>query len=144
MNDSSFFVYLLFNFPKLSTGYIGATVDLQQRLRRHNKEITGGAQQTSREVVRGQTWIRAAHVTGFPSWKSALQFEWRWKQIARKHFKHLTLIPKYMHALNRLLSLERSTSNAIAYLEWPSPPIVVLEEEDLILPHLPQELKNTM
>jgi len=78
----SFFVYLLLSSD--NSTYVGATVDLDRRLRQHNKEIKGGAHATGAKVLKGETWIRAAHVEGFPDWQSALQFEWRWKQLTRK------------------------------------------------------------
>ena len=103
--------------------YIGATVDLKHRLRQHNKEIKGGAVQTSRKVAAGQSWTCYCYVEGFPNWQACLQFEWRWKQLSRK----LTGIPieKRKAALQTLLSLNQSTSNAIPYSEWVSPPKIV-------------------
>lgn len=80
----SFFVYLLLSSPNRNATYVGATVDLDRRLRQHNKEITGGAHATGIKVAKGETWIRVAHIEGFPDWQSALQFEWRWKQLTRK------------------------------------------------------------
>ena len=69
--------------------YIGATVDLERRLRQHNKEIKGGAHATGIKVASGKSWCRVCHVSGFPDWKSTLQFEWRWKQISRTLSKTL-------------------------------------------------------
>lgn len=68
----SFFVYLLVS--KTENTYVGATVDLNRRLRQHNKEIKGGAHATGVKVAQGETWVRAAHVSGFPDWPAALQF----------------------------------------------------------------------
>ena len=76
------YVYLLVSTS--GNTYVGATVDLNRRLRQHNKEIKGGAHATGIKVAQGETWIRAAHVSGFPDWQAALQFEWRWKQLSRK------------------------------------------------------------
>ena len=75
------YVYLLVSSDDAT--YVGATVDLDRRLRQHNKEIKGGAHATSAKVLKGETWVRACHVSGFPDWQAALQFEWRWKQISR-------------------------------------------------------------
>ena len=80
---NSYFVYLLICSDG-SASYVGATVDLDHRLRQHNGEIKGGAVATTSKLTKNRSWIRAAHVRGFPDWKSALQFEWRWKQISRK------------------------------------------------------------
>jgi predicted GIY-YIG superfamily endonuclease len=103
--------------------YIGATVNLERRLRQHNKELVGGAQITSRKVNKGQSWTCYCYVEGFPNWQACLQFEWRWKQLSRK----LSLPPleKRKSALSTLLSLERSTTKAIPYAEWPTPPKVI-------------------
>jgi len=123
------YVYLL-----LSTNgntYVGATVDLNRRLRQHNKEIKGGAYATGIKVSQGETWTRVAHVSGFPDWQAALQFEWRWKQLSRKISLQIKPIERRIKALKELLSLERSTSKAIAYKEWSTPPEVHLETEDL-------------
>jgi structure-specific endonuclease subunit SLX1 len=125
----SFFVYLLLSSD--NSTYVGATVDLDRRLRQHNKEIKGGAYATGAKVGKGEIWIRAAHVEGFPDWQAALQFEWRWKQLTRKipisSFKPLK---RRMMALKQLLALDRPTSKAKLYTEWSSPPIVVLEDDE--------------
>ena len=125
----SFFVYLLLSSDNYT--YVGATVDLNRRLRQHNKEIKGGATATGIKVEKGETWIRAAHVKGFPDWQAALQFEWRWKQISRKiSTNKMKPLEKRMIALKQLLNLERPTSKAKAYSEWPEPPEVLLEDEE--------------
>jgi structure-specific endonuclease subunit SLX1 len=122
------FVYLL-----VSTGgatYVGATVDLDHRLRQHNKEIKGGAVATSMRVSRGETWRRHCYVSGFPTWQSALQFEWRWKQIHRKLSRTCSPLENRMKALEILLSLDRPTTNAIPYSEWTTFPEVIIEPSD--------------
>lgn len=123
-----FFVYLLLSSD--NSTYIGATVDLERRLRQHNKEIKGGAYATGAKVLKGETWIRAAHVGGFPDWSSALQFEWRWKQLSRKITASENPLHKRIKALKKLLQLERPTSKAKAYSEWSEPPKVVLEDDE--------------
>ena len=123
------YVYLLLSSDNYT--YVGATVDLDRRLRQHNKEITGGATATGARVTKGETWIRVAHVEGFPDWQAALQFEWRWKQISRKNYvKGVHPLQTRMIALKHLLKLERPTSKAKAYTEWPEPPKVILEDDD--------------
>ena len=101
--------------------YIGATVDPDRRLRQHNGEIKGGAWATKRIVNKGRKWTRVCYVSGFPTWKCALQFEWKWKQIARKLPKSNSL-QKKLEALNILLTSDRSTSTSIPFSEWPSMP----------------------
>ena len=124
----SFFVYLLLSSD--NSTYVGATVDLNRRLRQHNKEIKGGAVATGVKVEKGEAWIRVAHVEGFPDWQSALQFEWRWKQLSRKLPPKMFPLERRMKALKQLLALERPTSKAITYTEWPAPPEVHLETDD--------------
>ena len=122
------YVYLL--VASDNSTYVGATVDLDRRLRQHNKEIKGGAYATGTKVAKGEHWTRAAHVSGFPNWSSALQFEWRWKQISRKLSPKMFPLERRMKALKQLLALERPTSKDLAYREWPvSPPQVIIEIE---------------
>lgn len=120
--EKRFFVYLL-ECTDGST-YVGATVDLDHRLRQHNKEIKGGAYATSAKVGRGETWRRVCHVAGFPDWSAALQFEWRWKQLSRKLPARMNPLERRKQALTMLLALERPTSKALAYNEWSSSPVV--------------------
>jgi len=122
------YVYLLVSTN--GNTYVGATVDLNRRLRQHNKEIKGGAHATGVKVAQGESWTRAAHVSGFPDWPAALQFEWRWEQLSRKYPVKMNPLERRMTALKDLLALERPTSKAIAYSEWSSPPEVHLETDD--------------
>lgn len=123
---NNYYVYLL----ESSNGstYVGATIDLNRRLRQHNGIIKGGAKRTTGIVNRGESWKRYCYVSGFPDWKSALQFEWRWKQLSRKIKSKNSPIEKRIQALNQLLSLEKSTSNAIPFEEWENKPFVFYEE----------------
>jgi structure-specific endonuclease subunit SLX1 len=124
----SSYVYLLVS----SNGntYIGATVDLDRRLRQHNKEIKGGAHATGVKVAQGEIWTRAAHVSGFPDWQAALQFEWRWKQLSRKLPLKMVPLERRILALKELLKLPQPTSKAKPYAEWPSPPEVHIETDE--------------
>lgn len=122
------YVYLLVS--TYGNTYVGATVDLERRLRQHNKEIKGGAYATGIKVSQGDTWIRAAHVSGFPDWQATLQFEWRWKQLSRKLPVNMKPLERRMLALNQLLKLPQPTSKAKPYSEWPTPPEVHLETDE--------------
>jgi len=124
----SFFVYLLLSSD--NSTYVGATVNLERRLRQHNKEIKGGAIATSAKIIKGETWIRVAYVEGFPDWQAALQFEWRWKQLTRKISISINPLQRRMIALKQILALDRPTSKAKAYSEWSQPPKVNLEDEE--------------
>jgi predicted GIY-YIG superfamily endonuclease len=128
----SYFVYLLYaDAVSGQQTYVGATVDLDHRLRQHNKEIKGGARATSAQVERGETWERVCHVAGFPTWNAALQFEWRWKQITRKLPARMDPLERRIQALRMLLALDRPTSKAVPYSEWPSPPQVNIESDKI-------------
>lgn len=101
--------------------YIGATVNLDKRIRQHNKEIKGGARATSIKVEQGEVWKYICYVENFPNYNEALKFEWRWKQISRLIQKsNVTINPreKRLEALKKLLSLDKSTSKAIPFIEW--------------------------
>ena len=138
-NDKKYYVYILESSDKAST-YVGATINLDHRLRQHNKDLAGGAHATSIKVAQGHTWRRVCHVEGFPDWSAALQFEWRLKQLSRKLFqtknkdkdanknvnvKSVKSIDRRIQALHQLLALERPTSKAKAYSEWCKPPEIV-------------------
>jgi len=109
----SFFVYLLECTDKST--YVGATVDLEHRLRQHNKEIKGGAHATSTKVGQGHAWDFACYITGFPDWRSALQFEWAFKFHSRKFPKRMYPLERRMRGLYALMKLERPTSKAELY-----------------------------
>lgn len=120
------FVYLLQCTDNAT--YVGATVDVERRLRQHNKEIKGGAHATGSKVAAGKSWSRVCYVSGFPNWSSALQFEWRWKQLSRKLPQQMFPLERRMSALQTLLELERPTTKALAYTEWETKPLVHIEQ----------------
>lgn len=121
------FVYLLQSSDNVT--YVGATINLERRLRQHNKEIKGGAHATGVRVSNGQIWKRVCYISGFPDWQATLQFEWRWKQLTRKLPINMCPLQRRMKALKQLLALERPTSKAKAYSEWEMPPQVHIEDE---------------
>jgi len=125
--DKPCFVYLLVSSDDAT--YVGSTVDLDRRLRQHNKELVGGAHATSAKVIKGEIWTRACHISGFPDWSSALQFEWRWKQLSRKQPTNMFPLQRRILALKELLSLEKSTSKAIPFSEWN--PVVHIELDEM-------------
>jgi predicted GIY-YIG superfamily endonuclease len=127
--SSPSFVYLLMSSNGAT--YIGATINLNRRLDQHNKLLKGGAKATSNRVENGEMWVRMAHVKNFPDWQSALQFEWRWKQLSRKMYnKKENPLKRRVKALKLLLSLDSSTTKAKAFCEWENPPEVVSEDEE--------------
>ena len=117
-------------FIESSNGYtyIGATVNLDKRIRQHNKEISGGAVATTNMVEKGEIWSYYCYVENFPSYNEALKFEWRWKQISRiiqKKKPFMKPREKRIEALNQLLNLDKPTSKAMLYSEWEKPPNIV-------------------
>lgn len=123
--NNSFFVYLLQSDIKKNT-YVGATVNLDRRLRQHNKIIKGGAIYTTSKVVNGETWDRIVYISGFPTWNAALQFEWKWKNMGRK-IKIKDPLEKRMLALKQLLSLNQSTRKSIPFSLWSTKPTINVE-----------------
>ena len=125
------YCYLL--FTESNQTYVGATVDPDRRLRQHNKELSGGARATGIRVEQGLTWLRACYITNIPEWRSALQIEWRWKQLGRTQFKHIrNPIERRLYSLKKLLSMEKPTEKAIPYDAYPSgPPQIVWDSEEL-------------
>jgi structure-specific endonuclease subunit SLX1 len=127
--NKKYYVYILESSDCKAT-YVGATVDLNHRLRQHNKELVGGAHATSVKVAQGCSWNRICFIQGFPDWPAALQFEWRLKQLSRKLLKTNKVdapIQRRIQALHQLLSLDKPTTKAIPYSNWPSPPEIIWE-----------------
>ena len=115
------YVYLLESTSKKT--YVGSTIDLKRRLRQHNKELVGGAKYTGKWVTKGDVWTRVCYVSGFPTWRDALQFEWKWKKISQG-IKHHSSLQKRLEALNILLSRGKSTYTSTPFDQWPTPPEV--------------------
>lgn len=130
VEQRSFFVYLLQSSDGAT--YVGATVNLDRRLRQHNKEIKGGATATGIRVARGESWQRICYVQGFPTWQAALQFEWRFKSLGRKKqiLACRSPLARRMQSLKQLLALPQSTSKAVPYAQWPTQPSIVWESEE--------------
>ena len=124
---TKYFVYLLESTNHAT--YVGATVNLEHRLRQHNCEIKGGARATSMKVKKGEIWKRVCHIEGFPTWSECLKFEWAWKFYSRKLSINLFPLERRKRALETLVSLEKSTSKAIPFCEWETPINIVWENE---------------
>ncbi len=126
------YCYMLYTNTYNNT-YIGATKDVDKRLRQHNGELVGGARATGIQVNRGCKWSRACYISNIPEWRSALQIEWKWKQLGRTEFSKIrNPIERRLYSLKRLLSLEKPTSSAIPYDAYPDgPPIIIWDKEEL-------------
>jgi predicted GIY-YIG superfamily endonuclease len=127
----SFYCYLL--YTDAGQTYIGATTDVDRRLRQHNKEISGGARATAIRVNQGLDWKRACYIQGIPEWRTALQIEWRWKQLGRTQFKHIkNPLKRRLYSLRALLAMEKPTEKAIPYDAYPSGrPSITWESDEL-------------
>lgn len=121
---SSWVCYCLAREDSGST-YVGATIDMSNRIRQHNCEIKGGAKYTSTAVKNGHTWGLVCTVGRFPDMQTALQFEWMWKHIARKKYLKLDPIMRRIRALIDLINSERSSSKSRPYSEYEPLKIVV-------------------
>lgn len=75
------FVYCLSTIDEPYQTYIGATMNIEKRLKQHNGILRGGARATSKRP--GQ-WHRICYVKGFDHWTLALSFEWHWKHYSRR------------------------------------------------------------
>lgn len=98
---TAFYVYWI---QSASRAYIGATVDLRKRLRQHNGELVGGAARTRN---RGP-WKYQMVVSGFRTWREALQYEW----AAKYHTKACRGIKSRRDAIEALNARTQWTSNA--------------------------------
>lgn len=104
----SYFVYWIQSGPR---AYIGATVNPRKRLRQHNGEIAGGAARTRN---RGP-WHFHCVISGFRTWKEALQYEW----AAKYHTRRARGISARKDALEELNRKDRWTSNSPPAAEVP-------------------------
>jgi len=96
--------YLLRTIDPPYQTYVGATVNVDRRLRQHNGEIAGGAKRTT---SRGPVWRRMCHVVGFRDKIECLSFEWHWKFESRK--LQGGPLERRMTAVQKLFGMERWT-----------------------------------
>lgn len=129
MSEKNWCCYCL-ESPEGNT-YVGSTVDIDRRLRQHNGEISGGAKYTSRF----SHWRRICHVLGFPDSRSALQFEWKWKQLSRKATGS-TPTERRMSALVELVNLEKSTTTSRNFSEYEGPLLIFIESDTFCIDFL--------
>ena len=120
---SSWVCYCLLREDSGAT-YIGATIDMSHRIRQHNCEIKGGAKYTSAAVKCGHTWTLVCTVGRFPDMQAALQFEWMWKHVTKKHLKHPPVVRR-IKAVMDLVNADKSTSKSRPYSDFEPLKIVV-------------------
>jgi len=70
---------------------------------------------------------------GIPEWRTALQIEWRWKQLGRTQCKSVrNPMERRLASLKALLALDKPTTMAIPYEAYPDgPPQIVWESDEL-------------
>lgn len=102
---------------ELVSTYVGATVDLDRRLRQHNRELAGGARATGR-IAESASWQRSFAVTGFPDERAALQFEWALKRRRREQ-RDRARDDKLVAGLVALLQRPRPTRRAAEFAHLP-------------------------
>ena len=105
------YVYLLESSSKKT--YVVATYNVERRVRQHNGVLKGGAKYTGKWVNRGDTWTCMGYVSGFPTWRDALQFEWKWKKLSKG-----SSLQSRLEALNVLITSEKSTASSTPFSEW--------------------------
>jgi predicted GIY-YIG superfamily endonuclease len=100
--------------------YVGFSTNVDRRLRQHNRELVGGARATQ-----GHTWTRILTITGFPTQRDALQFEWKWKYLSRKTSG--SPLERRCRALVSLLTSDQSTSQATPFSLYEAPLCVLVD-----------------
>lgn len=91
--------------------YVGVTVDVERRLRQHNREIKGGARYTGMVDGNGK-WQLLYTISGFPDQKTALQWEWRLHKHPKRRKGSCPACCRYA-ALRSALKLPKVTNTAI-------------------------------
>lgn len=102
-----YYVYLL-KSEICNRCYIGYTINIKQRLRKHNGEIKGGAKKTSRH----RPWKLVMWVSGFTWERTALQYEFMIQHPPKRLRKKGGGIAKYMKIMKELLKGDRICSTA--------------------------------
>lgn len=121
------YVYLIISSDNYT--YVGATKDLNKRLKQHNCILKGGAKATTSRVKNGCLWSRLCYIENFPDWSSTLQFEWKWKYLTRKQGTRLNTIDRRMRALYKLIHSDKSTNNAVPFELWDKQPNIIFEND---------------
>ena len=102
-----YYVYLL-KSEICNRCYIGYTINIKQRLRKHNGEIKGGAKKTSQH----RPWKLVMWVSGFTWERTALQYEFMIQHPPKRLRKKGGGIAKYMKIMKELLKGDRICSTA--------------------------------
>ena len=101
MNQQKHYVYIIKAKTK-NKFYIGYTVNLERRLRQHNREIKGGAKYTA-----GFQWEYYAFFSDIDNRILGLKFEWRLKFLIKKKNMLLKIfkVIKWYSTYNKIIFL---------------------------------------
>lgn len=127
-------VYIIYNG---NYTYVGATPDIERRIKKHNQELAGGAKYTR---LVGKGWKYICYIQGFTK-IGALQFEWALKHIAPKKLRG---IYGRLYKLEVLLNRDKWTSNSICAVNYPLEVVWYSPEYILMDFEVPEYIKMTV
>jgi predicted GIY-YIG superfamily endonuclease len=108
------YVYCLGTVNRPIQTYIGATVDVDRRLKQHNSgPQKGGARRTG---MRPEEWYRICYVKGFSDNHSALSFEWHWKHFSRKIATKMEPLERRQKALDMCLEWAKEKGDTLTVI----------------------------
>lgn len=107
MIKAKYFVYLLKSTINNNT-YVGYTIDIVKRLKKHNGILSGGAKKTQKN----RPWKIIMFVTGFEYERTALQYEFCIKKPPKIMRIKGGGVTKYMKIMKNLLKQNRICSTA--------------------------------
>ena len=102
-----YYVYLL-KSEVCNRFYVGYTIDIFKRLKKHNGLLSGGAKKTKRF----RPWKLVVYISGFLYERTALQYEFMIQHPPKRLRKKGGGILKYMTIMKKLLEQERICSTA--------------------------------
>ena len=105
-----FYCYLL--YTDQGHTYIGATTDVDRRLKQHNKELKGGAKYTSKYT----NWKFLFIIGGFKTKQEALQCEWKLKHPNNKYIGSYIKRIRYLNKIFKIGNkFTKNTKQEIKY-----------------------------
>jgi predicted GIY-YIG superfamily endonuclease len=120
--------YCLINHSGRKT-YVGATINMNHRLRQHNGEIKGGAKYTTSH---SDVWSIAFTVDNFPNYNELLKFEWKLKKCSRKYNTGTPLKNRVLGLID-LINSGKSTKSSMPFSEYQLPLNVNIFNPNIVL-----------